>query len=315
MVASSSSLQDPPKPPSRRLSPPCWSPDETVTLIDAYRDKWYSLKRGNLRASHWQEVADDLSSRCPISIGKSPKTSVQCRHKMEKLRKQYRAEIQRALAMTPKGQRFNSSWVHFDRMDLMEKGPNSVSVMVDSSPIDEDEDDDDYEEDLYQSVKRGVTKNRSVHGSTSNGIGAFRIKIPGRSSVTVVPGTKKSYHNPNPNPNFVSTRVVRDGYSERLGFEKRGGGGSGDGVGIKREGDPVAEMVVAIKGLGDGFMRMERMKMKMEMAREVEAMRREMEMKRTEMILQSQERIVEAFGKALSEKRNKKSKRMPTPEA
>ncbi|KAL7234465.1 hypothetical protein ACSBR1_017966 [Camellia fascicularis] len=188
---------------------------------------------------------------------------------MEKLRKQYRAEIQRALAMTPKGQRFNSSWVHFDQMDLMEKGPNSVSIMVDSSPIDEDEDDDDYEEDLYQSVKRGVTKNRSVHGSTSNGIGAFRIKIPDRSSVTVVPRTKKSYHNPNPNPNFVSTRVVRDGYSERLGLEKRGGGGSGDGVGIKREGDPVAEM----------------------------------------------ERIVEAFGKALSEKRNKKSKRMPTPEA
>ncbi|THG00143.1 protein FIP2-like [Camellia sinensis] len=193
---------------------------------------------------------------------------------MEKLQKRYRAEIQRALSMTPKGQRFNSSWVHFDRMDLMEKGPNSVSVMVDLSPIDEDEDDDDYEEDLYQSVKRGVTKNRSVHGSASNGIGG----------------------------------VVRDGYSERLGLGKRGGGGSGDEVGMKREGDPVA-----IKGLGDGFVRMEKMKMKM--AREVEAMRREIEMKRTEMILQSQERIVEAFGKALSEKRNKKSKRMPTPEA
>ncbi|KAL7203936.1 hypothetical protein ACSBR2_017070 [Camellia fascicularis] len=310
MVASSSSPQDPPKPPSRRLPPPCWSPDETVALIDAYRDKWYSLKRGNLRASHWQEVADDLSSRCPISAGKSPKTSVQCRHKMEKLRKRYRAEIQRALAMTPNGQRFNSSWVHFDRMDLMEKGPNSVSVMVDSSPIDEDDDD---EEDLYQSVKRGVTENLSVHGSTSNGIGGFRIKIPGRSSVTVVPGTKKSYHNPIPNPNFVSTRAVGDGYSERLGLGKRGGGGSGDGVWMKREGDPAAEMVAAIKGLGDGFVRMERMKM--EMAREVEAMRREMEMKRTEMILESQERIVEAFGKALSEKRNKKAKRMPTPEA
>ncbi|CAL5379770.1 unnamed protein product [Camellia sinensis] len=99
----------------------------------------------------------------------------------------------------------------------------------------------------------------------------------------------------------------------RLGLGKRGGGGSSDGVGMKREGDPVAEVVVTIKGLGDGFMRLERMKM--DMAREVEAMQRDMEMKWTEMLLESQERIVEFFGKALSEKRNKKAKRMPTPKA
>lgn len=41
----------------------------------------------------------------------------------------------------------------------------------------------------------------------------------------------------------------------------------------------------------------------------------EMEMKRTEMILESQQQLVEAFGKAFSEKRNKKVKRMPTPES
>ncbi|KAF5937628.1 hypothetical protein HYC85_025134 [Camellia sinensis] len=74
--------------------------------------------------------------------------------------------------MTPKGQRFNSFWVHFDRMDLIEKGLNSVSIMVYSSPMDEDEHDgDDDEKDLYQSVKRGVIENRDAHRSTSNGIG------------------------------------------------------------------------------------------------------------------------------------------------
>ncbi|KAI8022182.1 Protein FIP2 [Camellia lanceoleosa] len=72
-------------------------------------------------------------------------------------------------------------------------------------------------------------------------------------------------------------------------------------------------MVVAIKRFGDGFVRMERMKM--EMAREVEVIRRDVEMKWTEMILESQEQIVKAFGNALSEKRNKKAKRMPTPKA
>lgn len=70
-------------------------------------------------------------------------------------------------------------------------------------------------------------------------------------------------------------------------------------------------MVWAIKVLGDGFVRME--KMKMEMAREVEAMRMDMEMKRTQMILDSQQRIVEAFVKGLSDaNHNKKAKRMIT---
>ena len=63
----------------------------------------------------------------------------------------------------------------------------------------------------------------------------------------------------------------------------------------------------------NGFVRMEQMKM--EMAREMETMRMEMEMKRTEMILDSQQRIVEAFAKALSEKKKKRPKRMPSPES
>jgi hypothetical protein len=46
----------------------------------------------------------------------------------------------------------------------------------------------------------------------------------------------------------------------------------------------------------------------------METMRMEMEMKRTEMILESQQRIVEAFAKALSEKK-KRPKRMPSPES
>ncbi|KAE9461797.1 hypothetical protein C3L33_06313, partial [Rhododendron williamsianum] len=313
---------------SRRLPPPCWSHDETVALIDAYRDKWYSLRRGNLRANHWQEVADDVAARCPppLSSETPTKTSVQCRHKMEKLRKRYRAELQRALSSSsrhPKGHRFNSSWVHFKRMEYMEKGPASVAAAPDLSPEDNDEEDDgdddgvDEEEELYQSVRRGggggvIRQDRSVDRSISNGSGGkggFRIRLSARP-----PGPTpqaKIYNNPNPNPSFGSTRVLRDGYEEKWGFGKRSGGGEGGGK--KREGEPVAEIVGAIKALGDGFVRMERMKM--DMAREVEAMRMEMEMKRTEMILESQQRIVEAFGKAFSEKRNKKVKRMPTPES
>ncbi|XP_059633820.1 trihelix transcription factor ASIL2 [Cornus florida] len=321
---SSLSTQDPPGPPppssssSRRLPPPCWSHDETVALIDSYRDKWYSLRRGNLRANHWQEVAESVAARCPLSSGNPQKTSVQCRHKMEKLRKRYRSEVQRASSV-PNGHRYSSSWVHFKRMESMEKGTSSAidSVTVDHGAESEDDDDEKEYQGLYQNdVKHGVPLNRSNYGSVSNGIGGggsgFRIRIPGRSGM--VPTGTKIYRNfdenPNPIPNFVSTRVLRDGYSERLGSGKKEGG-SGDGLGKKRAGDPVSEMVSAIKALGDGFVRMERMKM--EMAREVETMRMEMELKRTEMILESQQRVVEAFAKAFSEKK-KKAKRVPTAE-
>ncbi|XP_057979715.1 trihelix transcription factor ASIL2 [Malania oleifera] len=300
---------------SRRLPPPCWSHDETVALIDSYRDKWYSLRRGNLKAPHWQEVADAVSRRCPLAS--PPKTSVQCRHKMEKLRKRYRTELQRSLS-TPNRHRFTSSWVHFKRMHSMEKGPGAVASGSDGPDDDDDDDDEnDYANDVDDDMngdggKHGFPYNRNVNSSMSNGVGggggrsAFRIRIPGGSSSMAPSGMGfRPKNHENPNSNFGS-RVLRDvAAAGGLGAGKKGGK-------REEEGDAVVEMVAALKVLGDGFMRMEQMKM--EMAREIEAMRMEMEMKRTEMILESQQRIVEAFAKGFLEKK-KKAKRMPSPES
>lgn len=336
----------------RRLPPPCWSHDETVALIDAYRDKWYSLRRGNLKANHWQEVADAVASSCPSA---SPaKTAVQCRHKMEKLRKRYRTELQRARSIPVS--RFISSWVHFKRMDSMEKGlsssnPASATLAKAEKPDSDDDnfDDDNFDDDEdddseflgsgqfdHKFKNNGSSVNsRNIHGLYHNGIGTepasgskssggFRIKIPTGVSIAQPGvnyrkfdkkfnmGAAASDANPNFGTNFGSNFGGSSGGS--------GGGGYGaratremSGMGKRgREKDPLEEMVGAIKVLGDGFVRMEQMKM--EMAREIESMRMEMEMKRTEMILESQQRIVEAFAKAVAE-RKKKVKRMPTPEA
>lgn len=70
--------------------------------------------------------------------------------------------------------------------------------------------------------------------------------------------------------------------------------------------DPVEEMVSSIKFLAEGFVRME--KMKIEMVKEIEKMRMEMEMKHNEMILESQQKIMDAFVKALLEKKKRKKK-------
>lgn len=210
-------------------------------------------------------------------------------------------------------------------MDSMEKGPTAVAVPVNAVPIDdeddeeEEDDDEEYQEKFYpKNVKNSASYSQIHYGSAGNGNGGngFRIRIPSRSNMVPPPSISKfdefSTPSPNPNPNFGNSKNFKDGYSGKFGMGK-GGGSGGETAGKNRESDPAAEMVAAIKVLGDGFVRVERMKM--EMAREVEAMRMEMEVKRTEMILESQQRIVESLTKAISERKNKKVKRMLSPES
>lgn len=325
---------------SRRIPPPCWSHDETMALIDAYRDKWYSLRRGNLRASHWQEVADGVTARCPL--GNPPKTSIQCRHKMEKLRKRYRAEIQR-IGNNQTGHRYPSSWVHFKRMHSMELGSSPSDPSTDPTNQDEEEEDgggDENEDDLLlypRGIKQAIALplNRRYQSSIGNGFGGVsagngvRIKIPSLSAVPPPPppaalnpyNSNRSIDDylPPVNPHYGSGKGSRDGYmKEAFGSDKdRSHGGGGE---MKRrknmensESHLMDEMVAAIQKLGDGFVKVERMKM--DMARELESMRMKMEIKRTEMILESQQKLVDTFSKTVMEKKNKKIKRMPTPES
>lgn len=209
-------------------------------------------------------------------------------------------------------------------MDAMEKGPNSAAAEADDDEEDQEDSHVKRIGDIYNtnsannatSYINNNSNRSSFHGSMGNGGTGFRIRIPGKGNVGAAAAKIYSKfdemggQNPNPktNPgvNYGSNKVLRDGFGGRGDLGKRV-------VGVEvKKGDPVAEMVSAIRVLGDGFVRMERMKM--EMAREVEEMRMEMEMKRTEMILESQQRIVEAFAKAISEKKLKKVKRMQNPE-
>ncbi|KAJ4869255.1 Alcohol dehydrogenase transcription factor Myb/SANT-like family protein [Raphanus sativus] len=298
---------------SRRLPPPCWSLEETTALIDGYRDKWHALNRGNLKANHWEEVAEAVAGNCPDVTPR--KTAVQCRHKMEKLRKRYRTEIQRARSVPVA--RFVSSWVHFKRMEAMEDRPGS-------KPGGGEEE----REEIYGgggSVGRTramfFNRNGTAGGSSSSGGGGIRIRIP----------TGVSIAQPGPRfPGKIDPKYTASG-SSRLG---RVGAGSSYGArGVRIEGgggkrgremmmsteeeeeeeereecdDPMVEIASAIKQLGDTLLRTE--ERKMEMTREIEAMRMDMEMKRTKMILESQQRIVEAFAKTMSENLEEKKKK------
>lgn len=194
-------------------------------------------------------------------------------------------------------------------MDLMEKGSSSDPDATNQDEEDEEEGDNTDGLLLYpRGIKQAIPlpPNQRFYSSLDNGTGnenGFRIKIPGRGTP---PPALNLYNNSSSAyddypPNYGLSKGLRDGYGK-------------DG-GVKRSGDgnnPVEDMVAAIKMLGDGFVRVERMKM--DMARELESVRMETEMKRTEMILDSQQRLVDSFSKAVFEK-NKKVKRMPTPES
>ncbi|XP_052171431.1 uncharacterized protein LOC127787427 [Diospyros lotus] len=215
----------PDKPP-KKFPPPCWTQEETLALIDAYRDRWYALRRGYLRTADWDAVAAAVAQRCP---GASPaKSSAQCRHKMEKLRQRYRAEKQRSLSFPG---RFFSSWFFFENMDSMERGTS----LADGS-------DQNTDDRVESDVIKGLGDRNMVET-------VFRMKnskrIDGNSIPNLVPDqrgldTAGAFHLKDRNsgalgytakdciPNFdsgVLNGYMEDGSDEDLGDDTDFGGG------------------------------------------------------------------------------------------
>ncbi|KAL9231172.1 hypothetical protein vseg_006429 [Gypsophila vaccaria] len=320
---------DPPPPP-RKFPAPCWTHEETLALIGAYQDKWYSLRRRNLRTADWDAVAEEVTRRCP---GQSPpKSSAQCRHKMEKLRKRYRTEKQRISTLqnninyhhhhhsnnnnnNNNNRYFGSSWVLFDLIHSMELGTSSESLMNDEAVVKVDLDVKPFSMNnnhnhpnmnlnLSHSNVGGDGGNGNGNGNGNGGkkldLGNYFDEIMLGSSSTSNKG-KFQNHEFDARPHNVKFKVKnhqpsRYEYEEfDDGDEYGGGGGGGGGGGLKRKTGVtgVGEMVESIRMLGEGLVKME--KMKIEMMRDIEKMRMEMEMKRSQMILESQHLIVNAF--------------------
>ncbi|XP_062223025.1 trihelix transcription factor ENAP1-like [Phragmites australis] len=102
--------------PLRKLSPSsgggggggredAWSDGATSALIDAWGERFVALGRGSLRHPQWQEVAEVVSSRGGYS--KAPKSDVQCKNRIDTLKKKYKIEKAK----------HDSSWPFFHRLD------------------------------------------------------------------------------------------------------------------------------------------------------------------------------------------------------
>ncbi|XP_068636896.1 trihelix transcription factor ENAP1-like isoform X2 [Aristolochia californica] len=95
----------------------CWSEGATLTLIEAWGDRYLQLSRGNLRQNDWKEVADAVNSR-QVAVNKPRKTDVQCKNRIDTLKKKYKLE---------KSKPGTSKWPFFPRLDGL-IGPTSSPV-------------------------------------------------------------------------------------------------------------------------------------------------------------------------------------------
>ncbi|KAK7287414.1 hypothetical protein RIF29_00689 [Crotalaria pallida] len=277
--------------PTKKPQPIPWTHQETVNLIRAYQEKWYSLKRGPLRSSQWEEVAVVVAARCGYDLNHPSKSAVQCRHKMEKLRQRHRAEKHRLAAGTP-----GRAWQYFGLMDELERGPLPISarpLMAFLPPGDDradnyNDDDNDYgDEDDDDNERNNYVKSKSINHiirqrPRTNKYGGFsgfeRERVP------------KGFWRMDDN---YDDDVSDDDDDDDDDNNDDDGEKDEDKRVVVDERGLVLGLTAEIKDFGQRFTAVENLKMRM--MKETERRRLEMENKRIEMILKSQRRIVDSI--------------------
>ncbi|RWW03866.1 hypothetical protein GW17_00032940 [Ensete ventricosum] len=106
----------------------CWSEGETSALVDAWGDRYVELNRGNLRQKQWQEVADAVNSRSGAGR-RPPRTDVQCKNRIDTLKKKYKVEKARIAGGG------ESQWPFFARLEgLVGSAPPPAAKKPSASP-------------------------------------------------------------------------------------------------------------------------------------------------------------------------------------
>lgn len=95
---------------SARESSAEWSEDESFVLLEVWGERFLQLGRRSLRSEDWIEVAEKVSELCKVE-----RSHVQCRNKLDTLKKKYKKEKAK---MEEMGGYFGQ-WVFFKKMDML----------------------------------------------------------------------------------------------------------------------------------------------------------------------------------------------------
>ncbi|KAJ4954717.1 hypothetical protein NE237_011500 [Protea cynaroides] len=237
----------------------CWSEGATSTLIDAWGERYLELSRGNLKQKHWKEVADVVTSREDYT--KASKTDIQCKNRIDTLKKKYKIEKAKIASGLP------TKWVFFDRIDEL-IGPASRK---------NEDNDDEHKSNKHGHQSGPLLKIPAVRGLRSSRQ-QFRVKQressnSGDSSdsfpprMTNVNGKRWRIEREPPVPVPVPTRKV---------------GGESD--------LPMKELSRAILKFGDVYEKVERSKLEqvVEMERQRMELTRELELQRMRFFMKTQ---------------------------
>ncbi|KAL1190586.1 Trihelix transcription factor ASIL2 [Cardamine amara subsp. amara] len=244
---------------ARKTQPVLWTHDETLLLIESYKEKWYEIGRGPLKSTHWEEIAVAVSARSGVE-----RSATQCRHKIEKMRKRFRAERQSIGPI--------SIWPFYTQMEELDSNPAPISARPltrlppnSSKQYEEEEDEEEQEDEEDEEEDERLSKSRSIN---------YILRRP--STVNRFAG--------------VGGGLLSWGQRERS-KRKRNDEGEGE---KRRKG---ARAVAAeIRVFAERVMVME--KRKMEFVKEIVKLRREMEIKRINLIQSSQTQLLQFLNNA-----------------
>ncbi|XP_038877299.1 trihelix transcription factor ASIL1 [Benincasa hispida] len=272
---------------TEKAQPIPWTHQETVHLIHAYQEKWYSLERGQLKSSQWEEVAVTVAARCGYSDFDPSKTSVQCRHKMEKLRQRFRSEKHRLSI----GTQSSSRWLYFDLMSNLLRGPLPISARPMSSiPFDNNEaaeKSDNYNSDYEEEEEE--RNNRSKSKSISN-ILRRPIVVDESSSRRKTRNSSEDEDEEDDDEYEEEERNIRVSRFPEEYVTREAAAAAEEGK------EMCSKLAAEIRLFADRLEGME--SLKMEMMKEAEMNRIAMENRRIEMILESEKKIVNSIAKA-----------------
>lgn len=292
-----------PRRPAAKKSAPAqpWSHVETMHLVDAYEERWTALRRGQLKAHQWEEVAADVVARCAATPGAAVqrKTGTQCRHKLEKLRKRYRTEGARPVT---------SLWPYFRRMDRLERGPGAVSSayppVADSSPTaasdeeEEEEEEAEEEEEEEELVPRN-NNTRSINGiirEFGSGLAPRHPQLqqqqqqqppPSITPSTAPPRKRVSYEAYQARAAAAAAAAEADKVKEEeVEMVRRPSGSAGAN----------AELSAVLRDFSEGMMRLERRRMEVQW--EIERGWKETEARQTRMLQDAQRQLRDTIAAA-----------------